>query len=94
LSFIFFVTSAEYIDTRIEAFLKKFSNMLEKMEKNEMEEVRSSLIRLKQLSDVHLKEEVSRNWHEITSGDYLFDRLERQASYFGVEPKLCKCSFT
>jgi hypothetical protein len=68
--------------------------MLEKMELKELEEVRSSLIRLKQLSDVHLKEEVSRNWSEITSGDYLFDRLERQASYLGVEQKLCKCSFT
>jgi hypothetical protein len=66
--------------------------MLEKMEKKEMEEVRSSLIRLKQLSDVYLKEEVSRNWGEITTGDYLFDRQERQASYLGVEPKLCKCS--
>lgn len=70
--------SAEYVDGRIEAFFKKFSNMMEKMEKKEMEEVRSSLIRLKQLSDVHLKEEVSRNWDEITTGDYLFDRLERQ----------------
>lgn len=70
--------SAEHVDARIEAFLKNFSNMLENMEKKELEEVRSSLIRLKQLSDVHLKEEVSRNWGEITSGYYLFDRLERQ----------------
>lgn len=94
LAFISLITSAEYIDARIEAFLNQFSNMLETMEKKELEEVRSSLIRLKQLSDVHLKEEVCRNWGEITVGDYLFDRMERQASYLGVEPKLCKCSFT
>jgi nardilysin len=87
LAFVSLVTSAEHVDARIEAFLKKFSNMLENMEKKELEEVRSSLIRLKQLSDVHLKEEVSRNWGEITSGYYLFDRLERQASDLGVEPK-------
>lgn len=68
----------EHVDARIEAFLKKFSNMLKKMRENELEEVRSSLMKLKQLADVHLKEEVSRNWDEITSGNYLFDRLERE----------------
>lgn len=67
--------------------------MLENMEKKELEEVRSSLIRLKQLSDVHLKEEVSRNWGEITSGAYLFDRLERQASYLGVELKTVQIEY-
>jgi nardilysin len=70
----------EYVDARIEAFLKKFGKMLKKMRENELEEVRSSLIKLKQLSDIHLKEEVSRNWDEITSGDYMFDRLEREVS--------------
>jgi nardilysin len=70
----------EHVDARIEAFLKKFSNMLKKMREKELEEVRSSLIKLKQLSDIHLKEEVSRNWNEITSGDYMFDRLEREVS--------------
>jgi nardilysin len=69
-----------HIDARIEAFLKRFSKMLKKMREKEMEEVRSSLIKLKQLSDIHLKEEVSRNWNEITSGDYIFDRLEREVS--------------
>jgi nardilysin len=69
-----------YVDARIEAFLKRFSKILKKMRETELEEVRSSLIKLKQLSDIHLKEEVSRNWNEITSGDYIFDRLEREVS--------------
>jgi nardilysin len=69
-----------HVDARIEAFLKSFSKMLKKMREKELEEVSSSLIKLKQLSDIHLKEEVSRNWDEITSGDYIFDRLEREVS--------------
>lgn len=69
-----------HVDARIEAFLKRFSKILKNMKEKELEEVRSSLIKLKQLSDIHLKEEVSRNWNEITSGDYLFDRLEREVS--------------
>ncbi|PNF37373.1 hypothetical protein B7P43_G17280 [Cryptotermes secundus] len=58
----------------------RFSKILKNMKEKELEEVRSSLIKLKQLSDIHLKEEVSRNWNEISSGDYLFDRLEREVS--------------
>jgi nardilysin len=69
-----------HVDARIEAFLKRFSKMLKNMKGKELEEVSSSLIKLKQLSDLHLKEEVSRNWDEITSGCYMFDRLEREVS--------------
>jgi nardilysin len=69
-----------HVDARIEAFLKRFSKMLDKMQEKELEEVRSSLIKLKQLSDLHLKEEVSRNWDEIKSGGYIFDILEREVS--------------
>lgn len=69
-----------HVDARIEAFLKRFSKILKKMQEKELEEVRSSLIKLKQLSDIHLKGEVSKNWDEIISGDYIFDRLEREVS--------------
>jgi secreted Zn-dependent insulinase-like peptidase len=79
-SFIIFVASVEHVDARIEAFLKRFSKMLKKMQEKELEEVRISLIKLKQLSDIDLEEEVCRNWKEITSRNYMFDRLEREVS--------------
>jgi nardilysin len=69
-----------HVDTRIEAFLKRFSKLLKNMQGKELEEVRSSLIKLKQQSDLRLKNEVSRNWDEIMSGDYMFDRQEREVS--------------
>ena len=37
-----------------------------------------SLIKLKQLPDVSLEEEVSRNWNEILSEEYPFNRLEQE----------------
>jgi len=37
-----------------------------------------SLIKLKQLPDVSLEEEVSRNWNEILNEEYLFNRLEQE----------------
>ncbi|XP_021929041.1 nardilysin isoform X2 [Zootermopsis nevadensis] len=72
--------SVEHVDARIEAFLKTFSKTLKKIRGKELEEARSSLIKLKQLSDVCLKEEVSRNWDQITSGNYMFDQREREVS--------------
>lgn len=77
----------EHVDARIEAFLKTFSKTLKKIRGKELEEARSSLIKLKQLSDVCLKEEVSRNWDQITSGNYMFDQRERE-----VSSKFCLCS--
>ncbi|XP_069674736.1 nardilysin isoform X2 [Periplaneta americana] len=72
--------SVSHVNKRIEAFLKKFSNVLKKMRAKHFEEARNSLIQLKQLLDIHLKEEVTRNWSEISSGNYIFDRLKRDVS--------------
>jgi nardilysin len=38
----------------------------------------SSLIKAKKTADVTLEEEVHRNWNEILSGEYLFDRHARE----------------
>ncbi|PSN38436.1 Nardilysin [Blattella germanica] len=71
----------EHVDNRIEVFLKKFSKTMKKMKDKELSIVRSSLIRLKKLSDIHLKEEVNRNWEEIASREYMFDRLKKEVAY-------------
>jgi hypothetical protein len=34
----------------------------------------TSLVRAKKTADVTLKDEADRNWEEILSGDYLFNR--------------------
>lgn len=66
------------MDGRIEAFLNQFNQNLESMTENELQTRVQSLIKLKQVPDVSLDEEVSRNWNEILSEEYLFDRLQQE----------------
>ncbi|XP_044007483.1 nardilysin-like [Aphidius gifuensis] len=70
--------SVEHIDNRIEEFLKTFDDSLGKMDEDELKEFKDSLLYIKQCADNHLKEELDRNWSEITSGDYIFDRLPKE----------------
>ncbi|CAL7942606.1 unnamed protein product [Xylocopa violacea] len=72
--------STEHIDTRIEAFLEMFNNTLKQTSEKDLDTAQETLIKLKQCADIHLKEEVDRNWMEITSGDYMFDRIENELS--------------
>lgn len=71
-----FTTS--YVDGRIEAFLKHTGKLLSELSESELDQTKGDLIKTKQCTDVHLKEEVDRNWSEISSDDYLFDRLKRE----------------
>ena len=66
------------MDDRIEAFLNQFNQNLESMTENELQTRVQSLIKLKQVPDVSLDEEVSRNWNEILSEEYLFDRFQQE----------------
>ncbi|KAK7789977.1 hypothetical protein R5R35_006809 [Gryllus longicercus] len=72
--------STEHVNERIESFLKMFYNKLRKMSDKELERAKHSIIKLKQCADLHLKDEVARNWDEITANDYLFDRLEKEVA--------------
>lgn len=42
-----------------------------------MEQV-TALIKLKECEDTHLGEEVDRNWNEVVTQQYLFDRLAHE----------------
>lgn len=44
----------------------------------ELSSLKDTLTSMKQTVDLTLREEVDRNWGEITDGEYLFDRLQRQ----------------
>lgn len=68
----------ELVESKMSDFLKVFSGTLKKTTKEEFEEIKESLIKLKKCKDVHLKEEVKRNWDEIKAEEYIFDRNRRE----------------
>ena len=70
--------STEFVDQRIEAFLEMFNNILKETSEDDLDNVKEAVIKLKQCADIHLKEEVDRNWTEIISGDYMFDKIEKE----------------
>nr|CAD7575760.1 unnamed protein product [Timema californicum] len=73
--------SADYIDERIEEFLKTFSKFVETLPSEDLKEVRNSLIKLKESADLYLREEVTRNWHEIINQEYVFDRRTKEIKF-------------
>ncbi|XP_017752516.1 PREDICTED: nardilysin-like isoform X2 [Eufriesea mexicana] len=70
--------STEHVDSRIEAFLEMFNNILKETSEKDLDSVKEAVITLKQCADIHLKEEVDRNWSEIITGDYMFERIENE----------------
>ncbi|KYN03878.1 Nardilysin [Cyphomyrmex costatus] len=70
--------TTEHVDQRIEEFLKLFNEILEEFSEEELDDVKEALRKLKQCADIDLEEEVTRNWNEITTWQYMFDRLERE----------------
>ncbi|XP_022917884.1 nardilysin-like [Onthophagus taurus] len=71
--------TTDYIDKRIEAFMDYMNKSIKKMPDNKMNQVKRDLIKLKRMADTELEEEAERNWSEIWSREYLFDREEREA---------------
>jgi nardilysin len=67
-----------FIDERIENFLTRMVEILSKMKDNTFEDHKTSVIKLKKTPDLQLNEEVSRNWTEIVSFSYCFDRLAKE----------------
>nr|XP_012135647.1 PREDICTED: nardilysin-like [Megachile rotundata] len=70
--------TTEHVDNRIEAFVQMFKGILKEMSEKELESIKEALMKLKLCDDVHLKEEVDRNWVEITTGNYMFDKIEKE----------------
>ena len=73
-----FANSACHVDERIENFLANFESRLVEMPQSELQTRVGSLIKLKQRPDVSLEEEVARNWNEILTEEYLFDRIDKE----------------
>lgn len=70
--------TTEHVDQRIEEFLNSLNNFLEKTSETELDNIKDALRKTKQCADIDLEEEVNRNWAEITTRQYKFDRLERE----------------
>ncbi|CAH2986249.1 unnamed protein product [Chilo suppressalis] len=71
--------SVSHVDSRVEAFLKKFARDVRKLNERTLHATRTALVQLKHTTDYELKEEVERNWREITTMDYQFQRLFMEA---------------
>jgi nardilysin len=68
------------VEKRIEKFLhENLATVLDKMTDEEFETIQTALIKLKNMVEVELESEVNRHWSEITSREYIFNRLELEA---------------
>jgi len=68
---------ADHVDNRIENFLEVFVKE-HLADEEEFSEAVTALSKIKVKADVTLMEEVSRNWSEIVSKEYLFNRFEKE----------------
>ncbi|XP_047116668.1 nardilysin-like isoform X1 [Schistocerca piceifrons] len=73
--------TSTHIAEEIESFLNGFMKHLKKLKLNDFEKVRDAVIVQKQCVDLQLKDEVERNWFEIASGDFLFNRWCKEIEY-------------
>ncbi|XP_023307917.2 nardilysin-like [Lucilia cuprina] len=83
MGFYIYVSSQEtkhpcsYVEERIEASRRDIQDLLEKFSLEDFENFKNSFIKLKEIKDVTLYEEVERNWEEIITEDYYFQRKSK-----------------
>ncbi|XP_075038182.1 nardilysin [Mixophyes fleayi] len=70
--------NSEVVDKKIEEFFVCFGEKIENLTEDSFKTQVQALIKLKECEDTHLGEEVDRNWSEVITQQYLFDRLERE----------------
>uniref|UniRef100_A0A7M4FS17 Nardilysin convertase n=1 Tax=Crocodylus porosus TaxID=8502 RepID=A0A7M4FS17_CROPO len=70
--------NSELVDKKIEEFLSCFEEKIKHLSDEAFSTQVTALIKLKECEDSHLGEEVDRNWNEVVTQQYLFDRLARE----------------
>ncbi|XP_033919880.1 nardilysin [Melopsittacus undulatus] len=70
--------NSELVDKKIEEFLACFEEKIKHLTEDAFNTQVTALINLKECEDSHLGEEVDRNWNEVVTQQYLFDRLARE----------------
>ncbi|XP_077588207.1 nardilysin-like [Stigmatopora nigra] len=70
--------STEQAELKIEEFLTWFGETLSAMSQESFNAQVKTLLKQKECEDTHLGEEVDRNWSEIATKQYMFDRLNKE----------------
>ncbi|KAL2089661.1 hypothetical protein ACEWY4_014349 [Coilia grayii] len=70
--------STDFVETKVEEFLVSFGEKLMNLTDEAFETQVTALIKLKECEDTHLGEEVDRNWFEVVTQQYVFDRLSKE----------------
>ncbi|XP_066537001.1 nardilysin isoform X2 [Hoplias malabaricus] len=70
--------NTELVELKVEEFLQVFEVELQGLKEAEFQGQVEALVKLKQCEDTHLGEEVNRNWTEIVTQQYVFNRLSRE----------------
>lgn len=72
--------SSEFVEAKIEEFLVSFGERLSGLSDEAFGTQVTALIKLKECEDAHLGEEVDRNWFEVVTQQYVFDRLNKEVT--------------
>ncbi|XP_036376739.1 nardilysin b [Megalops cyprinoides] len=70
--------NTEVVEMKIEEFLVSFGEKLATLTAEAFKTQVTALIKLKECEDAHLGEEVDRNWFEVVTQQYVFDRLSKE----------------
>uniref|UniRef100_A0A671SPZ8 Nardilysin-like n=1 Tax=Sinocyclocheilus anshuiensis TaxID=1608454 RepID=A0A671SPZ8_9TELE len=70
--------NTELVETKIEEFLVSFGEKMNSLSHEAFKTQVTALVKLKGCEDTHLGEEVNRNWTEVVTQQYVFDRLSRE----------------
>ncbi|KAI3367564.1 hypothetical protein L3Q82_026419, partial [Scortum barcoo] len=70
--------NTELVELKIEEFLASFGEKLNSLTEEAFNTQVTALVKLKECEDTHLGEEVDRNWGEVVTQQYVFDRLNRE----------------
>ncbi|XP_041827551.1 nardilysin-like [Melanotaenia boesemani] len=70
--------NTELVELKIEEFLVSFGEKLNALTEEAFSTQVTALVKMKECEDTHLGEEVNRNWAEVVTQEYVFDRLNRE----------------
>ncbi|XP_069498305.1 nardilysin [Ambystoma mexicanum] len=70
--------NTDVVEKKIEEFFAFFGETIEGLSEESFNTQVAALIKLKECEDTHLGEEVDRNWSEVLTQQYLFDRLAHE----------------
>uniref|UniRef100_A0A671YS56 Nardilysin convertase n=1 Tax=Sparus aurata TaxID=8175 RepID=A0A671YS56_SPAAU len=70
--------NTELVELKIEEFLASFGEKLNTLTEEAFNTQVTALVKLKECEDTHLGEEVDRNWGEVVTQQFVFDRLNRE----------------